>query len=297
MEVKKIDYANIEQSILEKDLETIKRTIEDELNVIELLIRQSEMEVIKNELNIQKNIWFQTIKRERRRNSFEFLIGRCSGLLEALEKYIFNTEEKAKSKKLLLDTNVENIPHINDIILHIAKNEGIRHGKLAEKVGIEKNTLTGIMDKLYKYDIITFSRPGKYKFYYLTENGYNYYKDNLSNIEVNMNIDSLIEQLLVTISNDVNPSETVVKILKALYDQKYLSSGYVASQKVDPISLLPAIVSMQPFELKIPKIANTYVVNQALITIPCKAQNSNFKVMLFNNENYLQINTKAKEGA
>ena len=65
MEVKKIDYANIEQSILEKDLETIKRTIEDELNVIELLIRQSEMEVIKNELNIQKNIWFQTIKNSK----------------------------------------------------------------------------------------------------------------------------------------------------------------------------------------------------------------------------------------
>ena len=292
MEVKKIDYANIEQSILERNVDTIRKTIEDELNVIELLIRQSETEVIKKELNIQKNIWFQAIKKERKRNSFEFLIGYCFGLLEALEKYILYAEEKEKSKRLLLDTNVENIPHVNDIILHIAKNEGIRHGKLAEKVGIEKNTLTGIMDKLYKYDIITFLRPGKYKYYYLTENGYNYYKDYLSNIEVSMNIDSLIEQLLVTISNDANPSETVLKILKALYDQKYLSSGYIARQRVEPVSLLPAIASMQPFELKIPKIANTYVVNQALITIPCKNPNKNIKVMLFNNGNNSQTNVK-----
>ena len=112
MEVKKIDYANIEQSILEKDLETIKRTIEDELNVIELLIRQSEMEVIKNELNIQKNIWFQTIKRERRRNSFEFLIGRCSGLLEALEKEITKSFViiESKVKDIIHEKENKNLP-------------------------------------------------------------------------------------------------------------------------------------------------------------------------------------------
>jgi DNA-binding MarR family transcriptional regulator len=297
MKGKETHYADIEKSILEKNPETIKKIIEDELASIELLIRQSELEVIKSELDIQKNIWFQIIKQEKRKNSFEFLIGRCLGILEFLEKYIFNLEEKEKSRKLLQETNIENVPHINDIILHIAKNDGIRHGKLAEKVGIEKNTLTGIMDKLYRYDIVAFSRVGKYKHYYLTENGYNYYKDNLSNIELNMNVDSLIEQLLVTISNDATPSETFAKILRAVYEQKHLSEGYVASKKIDPVSLLPEIVSMQPFELKIPHIPNTYTVNQAMINIPCSNQNFNYKVMLFNNGNNLENNTDIKEGA
>ena len=99
-----------------------------------------------------------------------FILGRYVGYLDLLYKQL---SYKAREKAFIDEINcysVSEIPHVNDIISTLYHEEGIRHGRLAEKVGIEKSTLTGIMDRLVNNKVVKFSRPGKYKYYYLTSN-------------------------------------------------------------------------------------------------------------------------------
>ena len=96
--------------------------------------------------------------------NIHFLFGRYIGHIDFLYEQLAKEYKEKSFKESLSVLNISDIPHVNDIIVTIYQQGGIRHGILAEKVGIEKSTLSGIMDKLVKKGAVRFSRPGKYKF-------------------------------------------------------------------------------------------------------------------------------------
>ena len=286
---------DMEKALLEKQFDEVSQYISNELEYFTILFRQHKNDEIQKELDFQKRKMSHLIRREVKDNNPHFLIGKLIGVLEALDEYVLDVKENEEVQSIINESKIEDIPHIEDIIINIAKDAGIRHGKLAEKVGIEKNTLTSIMDKLVSHRLVTFSRPGKFKYYYLTSAGNIYFKQHLSRLETTASIDYLIEQTLLALAKDKNPSASVGKIMRALYAGKHKASGFKSEvgHKLDPLMLLPEITSIKPFDLMIPNLTNSFQVNQVgIYSIILEDKPMKQKVVFYSNDNSIITNTE-----
>lgn len=239
-------------------------------HIVKSVPNETEIESLQEFVDLIKNTIFSCVKKNSIDDNVYFAIGRYVGVLETLD--IFLKEEIRKNRALttVISEEAKSIPHINDIISNIAKQPGIRHGQLAENVGIERNTLTPIMDRLFKNQLITFSRPGKYKFYYLTKAGELYNKNYLANHNKFENINYLIEQLLIVLDNSSSPSEIVGKIMKAVYDGKHKFSGYKSKKEQildneNSLDLIPKIIQEHPVNIHIKGLATPYFSNKAQV--------------------------------
>ena len=165
----------------------------------------------------------------------------------ALYEHLAKAYKEKNFRDSLEARDISDIPHVNDIIVTIKQDEGIRQGKLAEKVGIENTTLSGIMDKLVEKGAIRFSRPGKYKYYYLTELGNNYYEKNKIIIEAETNIDALTEQLLLALSKEDDANGRLLQIISALCKGKSVFNGYNSKtkEKVNPSIIFAGIPTIR----------------------------------------------------
>ena len=159
------------------------------------LLYEKEYEKFKEHLVYQEriNAWISA-KYEAEKN-ITYLVGRFLGYLSAMELNIESYYKNLSSALLSEQLLSAEIPHLDDILFSIEKNEGIRHGQLAEAIGIDKSTLTGIMEKIVSIGAAYFSRPGKFKYYYLTTDGKNYCEENREKYKETLNLNSQIEEL------------------------------------------------------------------------------------------------------
>ena len=248
---------------IHKNTNIIFKEIFDSLNFNEKL--KSLQSILSNLQNVLSH---HTEKSQTYSNEL-FALGRCAGCIEFLDVLLKYKIRKERSNNIFTTSEAKNIPHINDVISYISKQPGIRHGELSNKVGVEKNTLTSIMSKLVDSGLVTYARPGKFKYYYLTDQGKNYYKDNLEHFKTSYDINYLIEQLLLVVSNSSNPSELVGKIMTSLYAGHHEFEGYESkiAKNITPLSLIPKIIAENPVSIYFNNNDNTYIVDSAeLIT-------------------------------
>ncbi len=141
---------------------------------------------VKNYADLQSNMaalkasFLYLRKEEETNESIGYLIGYISGVLKAVEEFTFS--EEYKLERFMKESNstlIKEIPHIDEILEALSKTSEIRHGVLATKVGIDKSTLTPIMDKLGKLGLVSFSRIGNRKYYYLNALGKTYLNQNI----------------------------------------------------------------------------------------------------------------------
>ena len=167
-------------------------------------------------------------------NNTSYLIGKYVGAVDILDE-ILNVElvEDEKIQKVMDDVRSEDIPHINEIVYCIFHNPGIRHGKLAKMVGISAGSLTPLMVKIEESGLIMFSRPGKYKYYYLTESGENYYNNKRAESKENMDLDYILENLKILLSHAKNRDEVLRHIMDRLLTPGYKASGFEWIKKDD----------------------------------------------------------------
>lgn len=119
-------------------------------------------------------------KEEETNESIGYLIGYLSGILKAVEEFTFS--EEYKLERFMKESNsalIKETPHIDEILSALSKTSELRHGVLATKIGIDKSTLTPIMDKLGKLGLVSYSRIGNRKYYYLTALGKTYLNKNI----------------------------------------------------------------------------------------------------------------------
>lgn len=257
---------DFEEVFEQNDYEKIFLYIQEKSEQLKLLLQEQNLEQLESDLEYEKNIFAYYVKKLYVEKNIHFIFGRYMGLLDALYEQLIEQSSQQLLEKEIDDYDISQIPHVNDIIVAIQKNEGIRHGNLAEKVGIEKSTLTGIMERLVDKGVVKFSRPGKYKYYYLSELGRKYFEKNRKLIEVGTNIDALIEQLLVCLSKENNATDKVLRIITTLCNGKSKLSGYNSKAKnhVDTEMIFATIPSIKPINVMFPAAKQIHKINQTM---------------------------------
>lgn len=167
-------------------------------------------------------------------DSVPYLVGKYVGEMDLLDEVLNSYFERYEKIQEVFETeHSENIPHINEIIVCINDNPGIRHGKLADMIGISKGALTPLMFKLEECGLVSFSRPGKYKYYYLTDSGEEYYKEKLADSKENMDIDYILENLSIHLAHAKNRDELLSYIFQRLLTPEYGSKAFNWKRKPD----------------------------------------------------------------
>lgn len=244
------DFVNydFESAVLERKTAEIQSYLDKLLDFLVKSFQKKQVFELQKRVDIHKKKVHYCARKEIKSENISFAIGRYYGILEAISGCVDDQVRKERALNEITVLDFEKIPHINDVVAIIASDPGIRHGELAKKVGIERNTLTSITDRLVEYDIITFSRPGKFKYYYLTELGKNYYEENLVHIQEDMNIDFLIEQLLLVMSKSTTPDELAAKVVQSIIAGKHKFKGFESnhSEEIDMLQFIPDIIANNP---------------------------------------------------
>lgn len=244
------DFVNydFESAVLERKTVDIQAYLDGLLESLTKLFQKKQVFDLQKKVDLHKKKVHYCAKKEIKSENVSFAIGRYYGMLEALSGCVDDLVKKERVLNEINSSSFEKIPHLNDIIAIIAANPGIRHGELAKKVGIERNTLTSITDKLVECDVITFSRPGKFKYYYLTNLGNSYYEDNLIHIKESLSLDYLIEQLVLVVSKSDSPTEIATKVVHALFDGQHKFKDFRTSNahKINPLQIIPDIIAIKP---------------------------------------------------
>lgn len=103
--------------------------------------------------------------------SIEYLIGTLDGYTELLEK-LFRTENRMH---MITETLTRQSPKVRQILLCLyERDDGIKHGELADKIGSSYSSLTNIMKKVLFSGAVEATRSGRNTYYYLTDVGRQY---------------------------------------------------------------------------------------------------------------------------
>lgn len=238
---------NLEEALEQNNYADVSVYISESINQLKTFLYKQEITALEDEIEKKKAGYSFLVKKELVKKNVHFLFGRYIGFVDSLYEQLFKAYKEKAFRDSLESLDISDIPHVNDIIVTIRQEEGIRHGNLAEKVGIEKSTLSGIMEKLVAKGAVRFSRPGKYKYYYLTELGNKYYENNRRIIEAETNIEALTEQLLIVLSKEKDANGKLLQIIKALCEGKSVFKGYNAktNEKLNPSIIFAGIPTIK----------------------------------------------------
>lgn len=240
---------------LEKnDYANLITCIQDSVERLKTYWSNADLAGVEGEIEQKKSSLSFRVKKKLVEKNVDFAFGRYIGYVDALYEQLAKAYKEKSFNDTLETYDISDIPHVNDIIITVKQEEGIRHGNLAEKVGIEKSTLSGIMDKLVEKGAIRFSRPGKYKYYYLTELGNSYYEKNKMIIEAETDIDALTEQLLLALSKEDDANGKLLQIISALCKGKNVFEGYKSKtkEKVNPSIVFAGIPTIRQLNVLFP---------------------------------------------
>lgn len=219
------DY-DIETAVSEGSFEKVQQYTEERIRFFQKLALERDTTKLKKTLTCEYKLCDWLIQKYTYEKNIDYIFGCFVGMLTSFKNQL-TTEYKNQRADLIGQINV---PHLEDILFAIEEQEGIRHGKLAEVIGVERSTLTGIMDRIVASGAVVFSRPGKYKFYYLTESGKEYCNKNRKRYRPSKTIDVIVEELIELINREPSPSETVGKVVQTIYERK---SDYLPSLRAD----------------------------------------------------------------
>lgn len=272
---------NLEEAIKQNNYSELSNFINESINQLKVFFDALDLVELENEIERKKSNFSFLVKKEIVEKNVHFLFGRYIGYIDFLYEQLAKEYKEKGFKESLASLDISDIPHVNDIMVTIYQQEGIRHGALAEKVGIEKSTLSGIMDKLVKKGAVRFSRPGKYKYYYLTELGNRYYINNRAIIEAETNIDALTEQLLLALSKEEDANGKLIQIITALCDGKNVFKGYKSNtqEKVNPSMIFAGIPTIKQLHVMFPDTSIHTVNDASVLSLNSKSD----IISLFNN--------------
>lgn len=256
----------LEDALEKKDYENLIACIQDSIERLKTYSSNADLAGLEGEIEQKKSILSFRVKKKLVEKNVDFAFGRYIGYVDALYEQLVKAYKEKNFRDTLETYDISDIPHVNDIIITIKQDEGIRHGNLAEKVGIEKSTLSGIMDRLVERGAIRFSRPGKYKYYYLTELGNSYYEKNRMIIEAETNIDALTEQLLLALSKEDDANGKLLQIITALCEGKNVFDGYKSKtkEKVNPSIVFAGIPTIRQLNVLFPD-NSVHTINNGIV--------------------------------
>lgn len=258
---------DLEQAVTDGDAKSVHSAADALYTYFRRYYRYPVTEKLKRSVAYQRRITDWLVQKYTAEENIDYFAGVFIGLLYALEAHLFihNLEEQAGTT---LDATAKDIPHFQEILYAIEAQDGIRHGKLAESVGIDRSTLTGIMDRIILSDAVIFSRPGKFKYYYLTELGKRYCNSHRRQHNLKQDKAALIAAFVALVGQSQDPAELVGELMKTLYDKKRGTSTYSAVSGFEEItnsfSRTPKDASVE-LKLFVDRKREDYIIDNMLI--------------------------------
>lgn len=228
---------NLEQAVTDGDANSVHSAADALYAYFRRCYRHPATEKLKCDVAYQRRITDWLVQKYTAEENIDYFAGFFIGLLYALDAYL-HTHDLEERAGATLDTTTKDIPHFQDILYVIEAQEGIRHGRLAESIGIDRSTLTGIMDRIISSGAVIFSRPGKYKYYYLTELGMRYCNSHRQQHDLKHEKATLIAAFTELVDQSREPAELVGELMKTLYDSKRETLSYEAVPVVEEIANL-----------------------------------------------------------
>lgn len=181
-------------------------------------------------------------KVEKTEGNIHFARGRIIGILEVYNYLLATYLNKTQYFKKNYDISaaIKTISHGAEILNRLSLNHGVQHKELSSAIGIDNSTLTGIMEKLIKLQVVDCNRIGKFKFYYLSESGQNYIVDG------KMHRIELIEEL----QRKLEEANQQILIEKEKYNQQLIN---LQKNLIETVSIKLKVMLSQPNNLNIAK--------------------------------------------
>lgn len=225
---------DLEQAVTDGDAKSVHSAADALYSFFRHCYRHPATEKLKHDVAYQRRMTDWLVQRYTAQENIDYFAGVFIGLLYALEAHLLahDLEERAGT---VLDETAGEIPHFQEILYAIEAQEGIRHGKLAELISIDRSTLTGIMDRIVLSGAVIFSRPGKFKYYYLTELGKRYCSSHRRQHDLKQDKIALIDAFSALVDQSRNPAELVGELMGTLYDKKRGASAFAAVSSVENI--------------------------------------------------------------
>lgn len=107
-------------------------------------------------------------KCERERTIFR--LGSLMGTIENLDDLLYE-EDQAQWSEINYKEQVKSVKHLDEIILILEVHGIMSHSEICKSLGLKESTLSEIMKKVSRTNLVSFSKHGKYKMYRLTDQG------------------------------------------------------------------------------------------------------------------------------
>lgn len=225
---------DLEQAVTNGDAKSVHSAADALHTYFRRCYRHPATEKLKHDVAYQKRMTEWLVQKYTAEENIDYFAGVFIGLLYALDAHLFAHDLEEQTGNL--DVAAEDIPHFQEILYAIEAQDGIRHGKLAELVGIDRSTLTGIMDRIILSDAVIFSRPGKFKYYYLTGLGKRYCNIHRRQHFLKQDKAALIAAFVALVDQSRDPAELVGELMKTLYSKKRGAPVYPAASDFEEIT-------------------------------------------------------------
>lgn len=215
---------DLEQAVADGDAKSVHSAADALHTYFRRCYRHPATEKLRHDVAYQKRMTEWLVQKYTAEENIDYFAGVFMGLLYALEVQLsaHNQEEQAGT----LGATAKDIPHFQEILYAIEEQDGIRHGKLAESVGIDRSTLTGIMDRIILSGAVIFSRPGKFKYYYITGLGKRYCDIHRRQHNLKQDKAALMASFVALVDQSREPAELVGELMKTLYSKKQEAPVY-----------------------------------------------------------------------
>ncbi len=161
----------------------------------------------------------RTFDSHRKKNPIVFLCGYYSATLDVFKWLL---EERETQEAIQAEVSSQwrgQISHFESAIAAIHENPGIRHVDLAAVMKTPKSTLTGMMEKMVDLGVATYSRPGKFKYYYLTPAGESYYAAHAKQIELHRSEEFQMSEAINFLAQSADPAKEIGKFVSQIIEE------------------------------------------------------------------------------
>lgn len=254
-------------AIVQKQTDNIRQFIDSCKDSIKHYMRSYDYDGLVSLFDILKLKSLSASKRVEKKDAQSYYIGMLAGFVEILNEYILEKNKTNLVEKTFPENQINEIPHIQEIITSVASSPGIRHIQLADKIGLDKASLSRTMNKLVDCGIITFSRPGKFKYYYLTDTGWAFYIKNKNQLDSHENIDALCQKIISIANSSDDPIRIFMLVVQKIFEQNYsqASDNRIKSKVLANEAISYLFNRSEPIDLKMRNSNISYEIKGAMV--------------------------------
>ena len=155
-------------------VEAISNQINSQKDLLTSLLKEEKYDKLEEIIDKEKNIFAYINTKNIVDGNLDYIVGTYVGYLQAMEEIARINIRKENATELVREIGYDIVKSVFDML--IDREYGLIETNI-NIVGVDKNTQETILNLLFKENLIKYTRPGRYKFYYISEFGKKYYNE------------------------------------------------------------------------------------------------------------------------